>query len=80
MSDLYASADIQRCRNHGHRFQCTWSDKTPMKVSLLCVTCTEQNHKTTYVAYGSEQGSFGAWRRTTRKDDEEALDKRGAAT
>ena len=72
MSDLYGSADIERCRERGHKFQLAWSDKTPLKMSMMCRTCTESSGKPTYVAYGIEHGSFGAWpsRRRQKESDE----------
>jgi hypothetical protein len=34
-----------------------------MKFNLLCVTCTESNLRSTYVAYSLEHGpNFGTWR------------------
>lgn len=62
--------DIARCRNQGHRFTSIWSDKTPMKHSLICVTCTERNSVTTYVAFGDETKSWGQWRRQKIKDED----------
>ena len=65
----YLSAYIEDCRAVGHHFIVAGSDKTPMLRSLICATCTERNPgKTVYAAYGIEHGSFGAWRRTKRKD------------
>lgn len=60
---LYASADIDDCRQQNHQFQFTSSDKKPLKMSMLCVTCTERSHVSTYVGYGDETKSFGTWRR-----------------
>jgi hypothetical protein len=69
VSDLYRSADIEQCRRADHKFRPTWSDKTPMKVSLMCVTCTDANLRSTYVAYSLERGpNFGAWRRQSTKE------------
>ena len=65
----YQSADIDRCRNLEHRFRIVGSDKTPLKRSLECLTCTESSGNPTFVAYGIDQGSFGQWRR--RVIDEE---------
>lgn len=65
----YASADIFRCRNIGHRFRAVWSDKTPLKVSLLCVTCSEISGNSTYVGYGEESKSWGVWRSPAKQED-----------
>lgn len=60
----YLSADIELCHRRGHHFITAGSDKTPMKLNLICVTCTNANPgKTVYVAYGTDIGSFGQWRR-----------------
>lgn len=68
----YLAMDIEVCRRQGHHFITAGSDKTPMKLNLICSTCTEANPgKTAYVAYGVESGSFGQWRRR-KIDDEEA--------
>ena len=66
-SQLYGSADIEECREKGHRFQTTWSDKTPMKVSLLCKDCSEKSGNSTYVEYGVDTQSWGTWRRLERR-------------
>jgi hypothetical protein len=68
----FLSVALEQCIPLGHRFKTAWSDKTPLKVSLICVTCTEGNPgKTAYVAYGTDYGSFGAWRqRRTAKEIE----------
>lgn len=51
----YASANVYTCRNQGHHFTVVGSDKTPMKRSLLCRTCSERTPGTSvYVAYGIE--------------------------
>lgn len=66
----YLSMDIESCRRNNHRFKTAGSDKTPMKLNLICMTCTDANPgKTAYVAYGTDIGSFGQWRR--RKIDED---------
>lgn len=62
MEKLFGSADIQVCRERLHSLRSVWSDKTPMKVSLMCRTCSDRQRKPVYVAYGTEMGSFGAWR------------------
>jgi hypothetical protein len=62
MSDLYGSADIETCHRKGHRLKTAWSDKTPMKVNVICDTCSEAQHKSVYVAYGVPEKSFGQWR------------------
>jgi hypothetical protein len=68
MNDLYHAPNLNECRKAEHQFKATWSDKTPMKVSLLCVTCTEETGKSSFVAYGIEEKSFGQWRRLKKKD------------
>jgi len=69
-SDLYASVDIDSCRANSHKLQPIWSDKHPLKMSLMCVTCSDRLHQTAIAAYGVEAGSFGQWRRW--KIEEEA--------
>lgn len=69
----YIAADIESCRRLRHHFRTAGSDKTPMKLNIICDTCTNANPgKTAYVAYGTDIGSFGQWRR--RKIDEEDAD------
>ena len=71
----YLSMFIEDCRRKRHRFKTAGSDKTPMKLNLICETCSDANPgKTAYVAYGVELGSFGQWRR--RKVDDEASESR----
>ena len=65
----FQSADIARCRNQGHRFEVVGSDKTPMKRSLMCRTCTESTGKSTYLAYGEESLSWGSWRTKPREKE-----------
>ena len=66
----FHTSDIQRCRNQGHRFQSIGSDKTPMKKSLMCVTCTDLNQMPTFVAYGVDTLSWGQWRTMKLKEEE----------
>ena len=72
MSTAYLSVDIDNCRFYNHRFIAAGSDKTPLKVSLICETCTDANPgKTAYAAYGVETASWGQWaRRRTKKADD----------
>jgi len=72
-SSAYLSVDIERCRRKGHKFAVAGSDKTPLKRSLICRDCSGSG-QTAYAAYGTEQGSFGVWRRP--KTREEASDER----
>ncbi len=58
----FESSDLETCRLLNHRFKTTWSDKTPMKVSLMCVTCSLQLYRNSYVAYGVDTMSRGLWR------------------
>lgn len=59
----YGSAYIETCARRGHHFKSVGSDKTPMKLSLICITCSDQQNKSVYVAYGTDVGSFGQWRK-----------------
>ena len=69
-SGQYGSAFIEDCLRCGHKFQTAWSDKNPMKVSLICKTCTANNHgKTVYVAYGIDTQGFGVWPSRRRHKD-----------
>ena len=54
-----ASEDVDQCRAHRHRFQVVGSDKTPMKRSLACLTCSEKTGKNVYVAFGIDTLSWG---------------------
>lgn len=63
MDNRYRAADIETCAARGHHFQLIGSDKTPMKQSLLCKTCTILTGIDTLVAWGTDIGSFGQWRR-----------------
>ena len=65
----YLSVDVEQCRQKGHKFIVAGSDKTPMKRSLICDTCSGDG-KTAYAAYGVEMGSFGVWRRPPVKEAE----------
>lgn len=68
---FFLSMDLDYCRGRNHKFHVTGSDKTPMKRSLLCQTCTDANPgKTAYCAYGIDTLSFGAWRRIQPKDED----------
>ena len=72
MSGQFLTMDIDYCRKFGHRFQCAWSDKTPLKVSLICLDCTNTHPgKTAYVAYGVEIGSWGQRRRPREREEAE---------
>lgn len=67
----YLSPDIETCRAQNHHFEIVGSDKTPMKRSLMCRTCTDNNPgKSAYVAYGDETKSWGQWRRVKPKEVE----------
>jgi hypothetical protein len=62
MSGQFLSAEIEQCLHSGHRFVIAGSDKTPMKKSLICRTCTDRNPgKTVYVAYGIDTAGWGEW-------------------
>lgn len=70
----YLALDLEECRAQNHRFQIVGSDKTPMKRSLMCITCTDANPgKSAYVAYGDETKSWGQWRTKKRVIEEEEL-------
>lgn len=65
----YLSMDLSSCVALLHRFKTAWSDKTPMKVSLICETCTDHNPgKTAYVGYGVDTKSFGQWQSQRRQE------------
>ena len=66
----YVAVDIETCRKLGHRFETFGSDKTPLKLNIACKTCSEQIGKTAVAAYGTDVGSFGAWRQMQREDAE----------
>lgn len=65
----YVTLDIARCRNAGHRFETAGSDKTPMKLNLVCQTCSSNYGKTAYVAFGEDTLSWGAWQKRRRKSE-----------
>jgi hypothetical protein len=58
----YTLQHIDPCIFYGHHLTVIGSDKTPLKRSLICETCSSSG-RTVLVAYGQESGSFGAWRR-----------------
>ena len=58
----YISVNIERCQRDSHKMKLTWSDKTPLKASLLCDTCSRNSGKSAYAAYGDDTKSFGAWK------------------
>lgn len=67
-NDLYLAMDILDCYKKQHRFKMAWSDKTPMKMNIICETCCDENPgRTAYVAYGVQSGSFGQWRRRSQE-------------
>ncbi len=72
----YIAGELELCRMNNHRFKVVGSDKTPMKRSLMCVTCTDKNPgKSVYVAYANEQGAnWGQWRSQKRDDANNADD------
>lgn len=60
----YEMGDLYACLARGHHFQIFGSDKTPLKRSLLCSTCTKAAGQTTVlVASGVDVGSWGQWRK-----------------
>ncbi len=63
----YLSVDLDSCRRAKHTLRLTWSDKTPMKGSLMCVTCTLNTHMTAYAAYGDDTKSWGQWREKSNR-------------
>jgi len=65
----YIRVSVEQCRDAGHKFITAGSDKTPMKLSLICLTCSTGGH-TAYAAYGVDTLSWGQWRR--RKDEDES--------
>jgi hypothetical protein len=73
----YLSVDAEQCLRRGHSFYTAGSDKTPLKLNLICQTCTDANPgKTAYAAYGTDAGSFGQWtaRKRITSDDERRID------
>ena len=80
-NSAFLSVDIHSCIRKDHQFKCTWSDKNPMKVSLLCVTCSEASGKSAYAAYGDDTKSFGPWqaKRGRHEVQDEAEASSGAA-
>lgn len=69
MPSLYLSVDVEQCRILRHKLQVVGSDKTPLKRSLMCVTCSLASGKSAYAAYGVEQGSFGDWHEKRKTAD-----------
>jgi len=67
----FLSVDIESCRRLGHRFRMVGSDKTPMKRSLACLTCSAETGKNAYAAYGEETLSWGQWRTAPRVEPTE---------
>ena len=66
----YLAVDVERCRREGHRLRTVWSDKTPLKVSLICLTCSEQTGQSAYAAYGDATKSWGLWKQKRRNNEE----------
>lgn len=68
-NSAYLTVDIYACLAAGHRFEIIGSDKTPMKRSLTCATCTNRTPgKTVMVAHGIDTLSWGEWRRQKREE------------
>lgn len=57
----YLSVDIDECLEHHHKFRTIWSDKTPEKVSLMCIDCSLKTGKNAYAAYREGILGFGEW-------------------
>jgi len=72
---LYQTRDIEQCRKAGHHFDLIWSDKTPLKMSIVCKTCSDRDGVQTMVAFGDEAGSWGPWPERSRREpsDRESL-------
>jgi hypothetical protein len=69
---VYVFVDIDECRAAGHRFKTVWSDKTPKKVHLLCIHCTEDSGVSAFVAFSEPELGFGTtWRSRTKHPIEE---------
>ena len=54
-----------------HKFRTVGSDKTPMKLSLMCETCTDLSGNSTYCAYGVDTLSWGLWKKQAKPQEEE---------
>jgi len=72
-SELYGSEDIEMCVSLGHHIFTAGSDKTPMKLNILCRTCSERQKKSVYVAYGVPEKSFGQWRQRRIEVESQAI-------
>lgn len=70
-SDRFAFHEITACRNQKHQLRTVWSDKNPMKMHIVCDTCSLATGKSVFVAYGDELKSWGQWKRPNRKREEE---------
>ena len=69
----FLSMDLDACRLRGHHFSVVGSDKTPLKRSLMCLTCTAANPgKSAYCAYGLDTQSWGQWMGKRRHEAAEA--------
>lgn len=66
----FLTMDVARCRRQEHHFKVIGSDKTPLKKSLLCLTCTAATGVSSYVAYGVETRSSGSWQARHRPPEE----------
>ncbi len=72
----YLSVDIDLCRINRHRFKVVASDKTPMRRSLACITCSDATGKSAYAAYpdvhsiGDPAKCFGQWRTAKRQEED----------
>jgi len=67
---VYKAGDIDECLAKGHRFHTFGSDKTPLKLNLMCLDCS-YGDVTVIVAYGQEAGSFGQWLESKAKPVDE---------
>jgi len=65
---MYKAVDLEYCRKRNHHFRSFHSDKTPLKVNLLCEECSRDG-KTAIVAYGTDVGSWGKWKRKPQRED-----------
>jgi len=57
------SVDVAMCQKHRHHFKTIWSDKEPLKIHLICLTCSDVTGQSAFVAYGESTKSWGPWRK-----------------
>jgi hypothetical protein len=72
--------DIGTCRRRNHNLKSVWSDKTPLKVTLMCLTCSRAAHRDCSAAFSNPAKSFGPWSRSRHWREDTQTEDNGVPT